>query len=569
MKGFVAVLMAMLACPASAQTTTPDFTDRFIHQRGAIQPLSSAPFGENISLYVGRVEFSQTDISIPGNNSLPVSLSRRYVPFSGYQRDEPFVDWQLDIPNIHGIFTQKYEWTVSSGGPSNQRCSQYGPPLDGEFVDGSLSKSETFWDGTQVYLPGSGDQELLRGSPAVVPDGNSYPLTTADGSIFRCLSALASGSEGTGEGFLMLRPDGTTIRFDYMVSRFVLPQENSSGSVLRLKEYRMLPTVVSDRFGNTVTYTWSGRRLVSIVASDGRRIDTTGNPITSATDGTRTWTYQYSTQSGNSYLSAVVLPDGTSWGFSLNNFYYGNPPVYAPIACNEDGSSLPLSGSSIGTIVNPSGVTGEFTIQAKAHGRSWVPMDCRDLVPSNSGIEGGYAYYPRIFGAWSLTQRKLTGPGLPAQGQVWTYAYGPPNHCWSSGYSGASVVCNSNSPTTKTVEVTAPDGAVKRYTFGNRYEVNEGLLLQTDEGWNGTSALRTTVNTYAAYDAGPYPSLIGSSMQARSDGPMSARYRPLRATSTTQQGRVFTWEVATGCSSSPYCFDERARPTKVVKSSGF
>ncbi|MGS0539116.1 hypothetical protein [Xanthomonas oryzae] len=568
MKGLPIILMAMLPITAAAQAVTPDFTDKFIHQKGAIQPLSSTPFGERIGLYLGSIEFAQTDIDIPGNNALRVSLGRRFVPFTGYMQDGPFADWELDVPNIHGVFAEKYGWTVSYGGASSLRCSQYGPPLDGEFSDGSLSKSETFWDGTQVYLPGAGDQELLRGSPAVVPPGDTYPLTTADGSIIRCLTALASGSEGSGEGFLMLRPDGTTIRFDHMVSRYVLPQESSSGGVVRLKEYKMLPTVVSDRFGNTVNYTWSGRQLVSIVASDGRRIDTVGNPITSATAGSRTWTYQYAGQTNSSYLSAVVLPDGTSWGFSLGNIYYGNPPVYAPTACNEDGSTLALSGSGVGTISNPSGVTGEFTLQATAHGRSWVPMDCRDLVPTDTGIVGGYAYYPRLFGAWSLTQRKLAGPGLPAQGQAWTYAYGSPNACWSFAYSGATLVCDANSPITKTVDVTAPDGAVTRHTFGNRYESNEGMLLQTDEGWNGTSALRTTVNTYAAYDAGPYPSLIGLSMQARSDGPMSARYRPLRVTSITQQGRVFTWQVAPDCGGAPFCFDERARPTKVIKSSG-
>jgi hypothetical protein len=568
MRAYIIILATIFSFSVKAQTVTPDFTDRFMHQRGATQPLSSTPFGEKIGLYTGSVEFSQTDIDIPGNNSLSVSLGRRFVPFTGYMRNRPFVDWDLDIPNVHGVFSEKYGWAVSYGGPSTQRCSHYNPPLDGEFVDGSLSKSETFWDGTQVYLPDVGDQELLRGASAVVPSGDNYPLTTADGSIFRCLSSLASGSESGGEGFVMVRPDGTTIRFDYMVSRYVMSQENAAGNVLRLKEYRMLPTIISDRFGNTVTYTWSGQRLVSIVASDGRRIDTVGSPITSATDGIRTWTYQYASGT-NGYLSGVVLPDGSAWKFSLSGLFFGNPPVYMTIACNEDGSTLALAGGSPGgTITSPSGIIGDFTIKATAHGRSWVPMECRDLVPSPQ-ILGGYAYYPRLFGAWSIIQRKLTGPGLPSQGQVWTYTYGPPNHCWLSSYSGATLPCNSNSPTTKTVDVTAPDGAVTRYTFGNRYEENEGLLLRLDEGWNGSGGLRTVVNTYAAYDAGPYPSFIGLSLQARSDAPMSARYRPLRATSVTQQGRVFTWEVATGCGGAPYCFDERARPTKVVKSSGF
>lgn len=573
MKNLVIPLAIMLVSfTAGAQSITTDFTDRFIRQRSVVEPLGSAPFGEKIGLYVGNIEFAQTDIDLPGSNSLSVSLGRRFVPFTGFDRDGSFRDWELDIPHVHGIFSAKYEWTVSYGGPSTQRCSHYGPPLDGEYNDGSLSKSETFWSGTQVYLPGVGDQELLRGIPAVVPSGDTYSLTTADGSIFRCLNSLANGSEGSGEGFVMVRPDGTTIRFDYMVSRYVMAQENSAGNFLQLKEYRMLPTVVSDRFGNTVTYTWSGRRLVSIVASDGRRIDAVGYPITSATAGGKTWMYQYAgnnTYENPFHLDGIVLPDASTWRFSVNGLYFGYPPAYTGIECDEDGSTLPVLGSGVGTMVHPSGVTGEFTITATAHGRSWVPMQCRDLVntPPGSRPSGGYAYHPRIFGSWSITKRKLTGPGLPSQGQTWTYAYGPPNHCWLYPMSGATRVCDSNSPITKTVDVTAPDGVITRYTFGNRFEVNEGKLLRTDEGWNGNSAVRTVVNTYAAYDAGPYPSLIGQSMQARGDGSMSARYTPLRASSVTQQQRVFTWQVASDCAGVPFCFDARARPLKIVKSS--
>jgi hypothetical protein len=35
-------------------------------------------FGESISLYNGKAEFSVTDVSLPGNNSLPVEMRRRF-----------------------------------------------------------------------------------------------------------------------------------------------------------------------------------------------------------------------------------------------------------------------------------------------------------------------------------------------------------------------------------------------------------------------------------------------------------------------------------------------------------
>ena len=155
-----------------------------------------------------------------------------------------------------------------------------------------------------------------------------------------------------------------------------------------------------------------------------------------------------------------------------------------------------------------------------------------------------------------MTAKKVTGPALPAAGHQWTYSYGPANGCWYPGTSG----CNASSPTTRTVSVTDPQGAVTRYTFGNRFTVDEGLLLKTESGWNGTTALRTVEMTYAT---------MGDtwSIRTRGDAIIAGLKHPQRKVVTTQQGRTFTWEVASDCSGIPYCFDAFARPTKVIKSS--
>ena len=36
-------------------------------------------FGDKVNLYTGRLEFVQTDVTLPGNSSLPVSVGRRLV----------------------------------------------------------------------------------------------------------------------------------------------------------------------------------------------------------------------------------------------------------------------------------------------------------------------------------------------------------------------------------------------------------------------------------------------------------------------------------------------------------
>ena len=115
--------------------------------------------------------------------------------------------------------------------------------------------------------------------------------------------------------------------------------------------------------------------------------------------------------------------------------------------------------------------------------------------------------------------------------------------------------------------MTDPKGDVTRYTFGNKYNDNEGLLLRTESGWNGTTALRTTDVEYGLPTAVPYSAFKGESIRLNGDVEMTGYLHPQRKVVTTQQGRTFTWEVAAGCSGYAYCFDAFARPTKLVKTS--
>ncbi len=106
---------------------------------------------------------------------------------------------------------------------------------------------------------------------------------------------------------------------------------------------------------------------------------------------------------------------------------------------------------------------------------------------------------------------------------------------------------------------------MNRYSFSNRFQANEGQLVKTESGWDGTTALRTVDTTLADATAAPYGSYNGESPRSRGDTMSSSYKSPQRKVVTTQQGRIFTWEVATGCVGMPYCFDAYARPTKVVK----
>lgn len=59
-------------------------------------------FGDTVNLYAGTVSFSATDVSVPSNFALPVSIGRRFAVAGGTSIFEHFGDWELDIWRIPG-----------------------------------------------------------------------------------------------------------------------------------------------------------------------------------------------------------------------------------------------------------------------------------------------------------------------------------------------------------------------------------------------------------------------------------------------------------------------------------
>jgi hypothetical protein len=110
----------------------------------------------------------------------------------------------------------------------------------------------------------------------------------------------------------------------------------------------------------------------------------------------------------------------------------------------------------------------------------------------------------------------------------------------------------------RTVIVTDPRGVQARHVFGNRWRVNEGQLLQLDEGWNGSTALRTTSSRHRLPAGQAYPEQFGTLLTECNDH-LSARHRPQDRRVTTVQGSKFTWQV----DESAAGFDALARPLRV------
>ncbi len=588
----LAALTGLSPALGSAEDVYDDY-GKLIQSGAVVSSPGDKLFGDNINLYTGSMEIVQTDVDLKGNNALQVRIGRRFSvgsPTKGH-----FKLWDLDIPYMHGVFSSS-GWTVEAARDLvNNRCSLYGQPpviaIQGGFFD-----APEYWRGSFAYRPGAGDQELLQASAGALrpADGRTYPLVLKDGSAIRCSASLDGASEAgaRGEGFELVDPQGATYSFNHLVSRGYpalhksspAPQSISAGSAMKTaavggivpmvglnynlmrEEVLIYPTRVTDRFGNTVTYNWNPGapwQLLSIVASDGRRIDLSyaggdGNVITSVTTGGRTWSYGYSDA-----VDSVTLPDGSRWTFDLVELSrarvtYGQPP-----GCDN---IRPWSGGTrVGSITAPTGARSDYAINSMLMGRSWVPRVCRR--------EEAYSDIPYQFYVMAVTSRRITGPGLPSQGLTWTYDYGTPNNCWqpspnpSPSDPAKYVECTAGSPITRDITVKDPAGQSTRYRFGNRYWSNEGLLLQQDFGWNGSTAVRTRVTDYAAFDAAPYAARTMYPGGNYGDNTVAARQRPVRQVTTIENGDRFVWRVA-DCGSQP-CFDEFARPLRVERLSAW
>ena len=574
----------LLHSAANADTTIPTELSDAIKAPNAVAKFGPNLFGDVVNLYNGTLTFSQTDVRLDGIGAIPISVGRTITVGKSNvgQGGRAFGIWDLDIPYLFGVFEIANGWTNAQN--STARCSSFSaPPV---YYNQRIYEFQAtdYWQGNTLHVPGQGDQLMLArySSNTNIPsDGLAYPVVTPQLWVFSCLSALADNT-GAGEGFLAVAPDGTRYKFNHMVSVTAStitggtqgaakpvnsdvkrdltakpgspanPLASSAGQgIMHRKEVRLLPTLITDRNGNTVTFTYDSAQpnnLKTIVASDGRRLTfsygNTASPnlITSVTDGVRTWGYSYSGTILN--LDTVTRPDSSTWKLAGIAPLFGNVHFTSNPSC--DSPAILLSSPLTGTMTHPSGAVGSFTLNATVHGRSLVDQQC--MQNAFNGTE--WAVVPRYFYTNSLTNKTISGPGLPSTS--WTYDYGPVNASWST--------CSGDCPSTKTVKVTDPSSFVTLYTFGNVWLQTDGRLQQTDFGWNGSSALRTVKQRYRQFGAGPYPYMVGDSASGSiGDSDMQQRLAPMDQKVTTQQGIDFTWEGSS--------YDVKMRPTVVSRSS--
>ena len=547
--------------------------DKGIKAAQVVEPLGLNVGGELVNYYSGSTSFKATDLSLQGNSSLPVAISRIYsvesqrmLTASGTphqatytaSRAHLFGDWDLDIPHIAGTFsagTFGSGWVLDSTTPLN-RCSVIGQvQSDGSPATGLPPPSDYHW--VEEFFAGytlhaGGDSKvLLIADMAGIPrpsSGGPYHWTTTNRWWVSCLPGIQNG---TGQGYLAISPDGTKYYFDWMSSRTVAALKETIESrdyFTYTKEYRMLPSKVVDRFGNWVEYTYSAdefARLLSITANDGRTITLQYNAlghVTSATDGTRTVEYTYRSVADGKSLAQVVLPDDSTWDYDFTQTHsrqilpaanvgqesdycgqqpppWGNRPPIESYEC-VDYPQMALAGDDHPTISvkTPSDATVQYTF-----GLHYQLMG-----------EGGYGHgYPL-----GLDVKTISGPGMSPQ--VWRYVFGSnPDLTRSQCLAGSC-------PISIWTDEIGPDDSVTRRTFGLVSLADHGLMRRESRGTmssQGTpSFLR--IEDYGYHLGAPVGRPPGIPAGGYGNYALfTQRNLPVETRSIQQQGRVFQRHV--------------------------
>ena len=602
-----------VSCVTQAQSAIEGYTHR-IRTASSVVKLGPDLFGDSTNMLDGSTTFNVTDVVVPTNSNLPLSIGRTFrvdaqiadqqgrttspsAVFGNY--------WEPDVPYMVGTFDAIRGWVSASqigvqGGTLSdtlKRCSEGGSGPPGTFGVAQFNltfyNTKDFFSGIHINIPGSGLEDELQFpdySVSQTISGRTYYYKTKGNWMVGCLSSIKNG---TGEGFTVRLPDGSTYIFDWMVSRpypyifddscgtqadilsspemFDVMSNTGgvtscfSGYAIPRAQVFLYATSATDRFGNNVTYTYDTNvpgHLLQIKSSDGGLINVSygQNGLASTISaGDRQWTYGYDS---NNTLTSVTLPDGSKWTIdsgqnTVRVTQYLPRTIWWDCLLNIGTETTDVAAgpydSNVVTMTHPSGAKGVFTFRKILHGTREAESTCVMRTAGGGATSASPDVgTPSDYQTASLVQKTLTIPGAPTL--EWTYQYHPG---WVPPLQSRTVVTDS----AKTV---------RTYIYGSDHSLNFGELLQ--ETVSSPSELLRTVNyQYLDSAAGQnFTNWVG--LQPVVNFGWEAGFhnmnRPLYSTTITQQGKSFYSTIDTGCpSASVYCFDSFVRPTRVIRGS--
>jgi len=582
---------AMQKARADSDEGTPE--EQF-HRRLSVSedvsPLGATPFGESFDPYTGELSFRQVDVTLHGTGP-DIVIARTFSP--GWRTalalpdDGQFADWQLDVPKLTTLVGRQVsgayaafggQWQTN-GAVADNRCTymKYAPLIAG--TNGDLFDTDDWWHGYGLSIPGAGTQQLLvkgtsRPSPTMRDaSGNAiaFNITTQNHWMIGCASGVASGEPG--ESFIAVSPQGVKYTLNwfnyYSANAAHLPNPPPGKSIsANMASAEAVATRIEDRFGNWVQYHYSGRRVTSIDASDGRLVTIAWRPetdwidhisVSDASGATRTWTYQYADESQliagtNQYLgrlAAVVRPDGTAWSFSLQSLLKAStgPDTGERGFCVGGYFAVANQGQAFsGSMQNPSGLAGTFTlapVQRIRVGRERPAATC-------TTAEVPY-FIPSSYFNIALTKKVFTGAGVNA---TWSYTYGNPALYWADQCTND--VCPQHTVTT---DVTNPDATITRTEMDDTVDgYIEGRVTAVRTGFNPQdgSALDVQTMSYADPSTASLGNPLGTTLSPLVNVASQGNLAPVSALNRVREGDTYTY-AANG-------FDVFGNPTLVSRS---
>ncbi|TQV87929.1 RHS repeat-associated core domain-containing protein [Aliikangiella coralliicola] len=489
------------------------------HEQNNITPeiptLTTDLFGDQIDPSSGSVSFSQTDISIPGNSGLPVTITRTLSdPDSWFRETREFENWSLSIPHVRSTYI-----TDKSGNAKNaywavgKACSRRlnSNPTFSKYVSYGLGDNQTqayqgskdsYWNGDTVSIPGQGSAKFTE-------KAGSYKRYNNRNWKVTCIT----NSDGT-EGFKITLDNGVvytmgkqrTVKslkpFNLSPVMSLTPCNGSSrpcpmeavgpsdpDESVQYPQYFvfMQATRVEDRFGNWVKYSYhSDGRLKQITSNDGRTITVnySGNRVSSISANGKTWNYRYDDYRIKT-LKTVVRPDNKEWSYShdktsnnslwiLNNVAEHAQAPHHGIQCIESGTRDFIE------MTHPEGMQGKFVLEEVCQGQSEVPK-----IRRPNPLRRNYDTYfiPRISNLFAISTKTLTMSD--GEEYIWNYDYSDndgvyqgdsinSSHRLSLGVSGVETA---HLKSTTTIN---PDNSKTIQYFDRRYGKTSGNLLYSE-----------------------------------------------------------------------------------------
>lgn len=521
-----------------------------------VEALTPALLGDSINLQNGTLSFSATDVSLRGNNALPVEFRRtlatktrsgrnRGGQGSGYNLlDAAMGDWEVDLPNIGGVYALSSGWVNRRVGSEGNRCSVANPseakPSNVSVGTQNFEGTE-IWQGTSINIPGKGQKALLvRDVVWPQPPATTAYWITSDWTTVSCLTSIQNG---TGEGFLAVDAQGNKYRFDWMAvaaeQELVKPNPSKTGSppyfYLPRGRFALYATRVEDRFGNWVTYRYSNAasapiKLDRIDSNDGRSVILTyvGGRLSTVQAANQTWSYTYS---GAGALNKVTLPDASYWSIDLPDFQnllirYPNSDLKDDPwrTCTDPGDLE--SHTYTGTVTHPSGAKGTFVVEPLRFYKDGLNEATNCIKNDPATTNDDYPIFPMAWDSYAVKSKLITGPGLVDANWIYTY--------WGG----------------RATEIVGP-GEYARYTYGNTFHADEGQLLKLERGSGVTDIQEVRTTRYAPGVA------VGSAGHDKHPAWSDENIRAQQWAVVTRQGVSFSNEV-TG-------YDSFVRPTSLTR----